>query len=160
MKKLFLLISIAIFSYNSTSAQCSELKKEVKEFTQETYYSTPAVLNGSGYMIAAKTEKADSTATTAVMFGVRISTPVYGATGVYVKFDDGTIYKDEIASVDCKYSSGGYWLTGIMLINEENKDYFYNRKVVKYALQNNENEVKPKSADKLQQNFRCVSDAE
>ncbi|MCP2043493.1 hypothetical protein [Pontibacter sp. HSC-36F09] len=145
-------------SNSNKTGPCKDTKRQVNEFTNEVTIASSAVMNGAGYVMIGKTIK-DSTETLVAIFSISTSRPVYGSKGVYIKFDDGTIYKDEIAEIDCKYSSGSsYWLTGMMLINEENKEYFLNKKIAKYALNTTSNEIKDKSAEKIQLNFKCVSD--
>lgn len=142
---------------DSNNGLCKDIKRQENEFTNEIKISSTPVIIGGGSIVFGKAIK-EGTETLMAVLGIAVSRPEYGSKGVYVKFDDGTIYKAETAEIDCRLASGStYWLTGAIFIDEDNKDYFSTKKIAKFALSDNSSEVKPKSGEKARSSFLCVS---
>jgi hypothetical protein len=140
MKKPLLIILTALFALNAfaQSDACKDIKKTVKELQGVTEYNSPIKVNSRSNVAVSRsflkrdsmTVKSDRLIFTCNSFG-----PDYTIHGIYVKFKDGTIVRDENAKVECSYNTAGYYFyVGLLDLTPDLIDKISKSPIEKFSL--------------------------
>lgn len=150
------LFALFLCAYSISYAQkdpCSAIKKTVKELEGVTIYSTP-----TGSVILYKIIKNDQKQFYAYFLGIG-KTSNYSARGLYIKFEDGTIIKNEEIEIDCTYiATDLYSYKGAFPITIDNEEIILTKKITKYSLSGIEGIIADKFASNLLSYANCMKD--
>lgn len=155
--KYLLAAFISLASFTS-HAQCEDIEKDYDEMKGTTDYS---IKNGfrDPITVARLIHPSDKLDAIVIYFYLHNSISDYNAKGIYVKFEDGTIMKDETAKVDCHIIDiDNYRYTGYIVINNSNLSDFESKKIVKIQLGDTNQEIKNKLADNIKAYVKCLAD--
>lgn len=161
MKRL-LVLSIALcalmapFTVLAQKDYCKDIKIKKDEMRGIIQTSAPRVGPNKAYLEVVKTVDGDTKFTHLyIVFEYNFSD--YRATGVYLKFEDGTIIKNENKRVDCSFiSSYRFMYFGSLDLDEALIEKLSTKKVVKYRVSNIEKDLNDKDAVKLMAYVKCI----
>lgn len=157
MKKPIILLAL-LLSVIICQAQdpCKGITKEVKELQGRVSYFTPFIL--SPVRVSISKIFVNGTSLFLATFGIYHNYADYNAHGLYIKFSDGSIIKDEDVKADCTYEGHeGYYYFSYIKLTDDNIDKFKTLSIVKYGISDMERDVNDKSGDRIKGWINCLS---
>lgn len=161
MKRLLFILMIPL-ACQAQKDPCDRVTKKYDEMKNITTYSSPSITGLTYHDLVVRRHIMPEDSADVTVIDVRIPgySGNYSAKGIYIKFEDGTIYKEERADVECDYSYSkygpSYMYSGMIALNDENIDLFKTKKIVKIQLSHVKKDIKDKVATYFQGYVNCV----
>jgi hypothetical protein len=157
MKNIVLAIALFISSVGLVRAQgdpCSEITKEHDDELGKTRYETP--INNNLTIARSVKDNGAYNNLTLNFWGMK-NIANYNASGLFVTFDDGTIFKDLGANISCSYQNGRYRYDGVKLLDDRAEFLpFKTKKIVKIRIYDIEIPIDDALAIKFKAWANCI----
>lgn len=158
-----LILTLLLFTSVSAFAQsdnCASIKKRYDEFKELTIFSFAPSLGEPALMPMKTVSKADTVITLAVVaYAENLNVE---AMGIYIKFDDGTFFRNPDQRYKVEYSKslwGNYQYSTYFNVDEKLLIQLKSKKIVAIQLSNRPYELTKKISNRFISQMNCISDA-
>jgi len=162
MKKILFAAFLILGSFGLAQAQtdyCKDIKKEVDEMKGKTSFTTPR-MGRLDNMYLLKNFSPDGTGYISIFFSTTKEDAAYDFSGLYIKFNDGSVLRYGDQSIDCSYLNADdhyFYITGRLLL-EDDFVSFKTKKIVSFQIANKTLPITDAFATKFMAWVNCIID--
>jgi hypothetical protein len=147
-----------ISAITSSAQSCTDIKKEVDDFRDETNFYSPIMEDSKVQPVLFQKTVTKTVIYYFVSLRAKGSIAVVDGKGITVLFTDGSKWTDA-SSVDVKAASNGFEYSAFIALSKEDVDLFASKKINKYRLYTFDTEIAMADAIKFQAYMKCLLSA-